>query len=195
MMNLQSSKINNAVNYMASAMPSANHQNTNPIDTLSIEDIKYLQIYLEKLREKKVAQNKSQSNSNQTRSNCNQDPNSYTIPVSRANDMYNPLEKEVPVPIDWKAFSSNFSYPQFLNHNKGTQYASGNPSIDNHSVDWSAQQPNRTHFNQIVYQNSGHLQMNATQTSDIQVVVSSQVQISSQTSAFYSQSGNSTPNM
>ena len=120
-MNPQSSKINNAANYMASAMPSADHQNSNPIDTLSIEDIKYLQIYLEKLKGEKIAQNKPHSNIIQSAPNT-WDQMSHLIPKSRANDMYNPLEKEVPVPIDWRAFAGSFPYP----HNERKSHQSNN---------------------------------------------------------------------
>lgn len=51
-MNKQSN-LKNAVNYLASRMPSVNINDDNPIETLSVDDIIYLQTYLETIKARK----------------------------------------------------------------------------------------------------------------------------------------------
>ena len=50
------SNIKNAADYISLRMPSVNRNHPNPIETLSIEDIIYLQEYLEKIKMNKINQ-------------------------------------------------------------------------------------------------------------------------------------------
>jgi hypothetical protein len=53
---MMNNKIKNAADYIASVMPSVNNQYSNPIETLDIIDIIYLQKYLEQIKVKKIEQ-------------------------------------------------------------------------------------------------------------------------------------------
>jgi len=80
-------------NHMAMKMPSANMNHSNPIETLSLGDLNYLISYLNVIKSEKINKDiKSQPN----------------IPINRANDIYNPLDREVPV--DWRTHSSSNPY-------------------------------------------------------------------------------------
>lgn len=119
-------KIKNAASYISSHMPSANNQHPNPIETLSLDDIKYLQQYLEQIKTKKMAVQNQENRqphqqpqqqphqSLQFRPNCI--GHNITIPKTRANDIYNPLDREVPVPIDWRSLSKSETYPIKQSH-------------------------------------------------------------------------------
>lgn len=85
-----SDKIKNVANDMARKMPSVNIMHTDPINTLSVDDISYLQTYLAHIKLQKINQNKSRQDSN--------------IKINRANDIYDPLNRHVPT--DWKDYST-----------------------------------------------------------------------------------------
>lgn len=53
-MNNQTNTLRNTANFLASKMPSTNSNHPNPIETLSVDDIVYLQVYLEKIKTKKI---------------------------------------------------------------------------------------------------------------------------------------------
>lgn len=89
------SNLKASADYLAKQMPSVSHNHPNPIETLSIEDIIHLQIYLEKLKNKKLQPKKYYSNNFLD-----------TTTQNRANDIYNPIDKEVPIPIDWKLYNT-----------------------------------------------------------------------------------------
>lgn len=71
--------------------PSQPNTNYNPIDSLSIDDISYLQSYLEQVKAKKM--------SNMQQAKIHADP----IPRNRATDLYDPLNREPQ--IDWQTRS------------------------------------------------------------------------------------------
>ena len=78
-------KIQNASNYLANKMPNVDPKHYNPIECLSIEEISYLQAYLQQVKDNKI----NQQNIPQRQSN-------------RANEFYDPLSREIP--IDWREF-------------------------------------------------------------------------------------------
>src|SRR5581483_6889641 len=55
-------KLKNATDFISSKMQSVNQNHPNPIETLSPEDIAYLQMYLEQIRIKKLNQKMKSNN-------------------------------------------------------------------------------------------------------------------------------------
>lgn len=84
--------IKQSLDYLASQMKNVDLQHPNPIETLCIDDIIYLQKYLESIKDKKIQQQVSRQNE-------------MTRPKSRANDVYDPISR--PVPIDWRTYKSS----------------------------------------------------------------------------------------
>lgn len=71
--------------YLASKMPSANPKHPNPIESLSIEELIYLQTYLQKLIDQKMLPQ-----------------NTITGQQNRATQFYDPITREMPT--DWRNF-------------------------------------------------------------------------------------------
>ena len=86
-----------ALNYLANQMQPVDKNNSNPIESLSIDDIVYLQTYLEQVKRRKTA-----------------NLNKQLIGKNRATDIYDPIERENPV--DWRDFSNNPN--QYVEHNQ-----------------------------------------------------------------------------
>ncbi len=112
-MNSNSSLSNNirlktAANFIANKMPSVNVNSPNPIESLSVEDINYLQNYLQLIKNKKIELNAKLNSQKNIFSNDFLDNNTK----NRANDIYDPLSREVPV--DWRTYDkrpvSQFNY-------------------------------------------------------------------------------------
>jgi hypothetical protein len=116
----QNNKIKRAANYLSTKMPSANLANPNPVETLSTEDISYLQAYLEQIKNKKISEQTKYNNpdffeprngfgmGNGVNQNLNANTGfSKQTPLNRATDIYNPLGREVPV--DWRTFNNSGS--------------------------------------------------------------------------------------
>ena len=132
-MNSNQNIIKNTIDYMSTKMPSVNSNHYNPVETLTIRDIEYLQTYLDRLKTKKIKesidQNKLEQDVNQKNidynkfkngsilgSNANQrfletdnDKNLSGVKTkeNRATDIFNPMDREVP--IDWRSFTSSQS--------------------------------------------------------------------------------------
>lgn len=120
------SNINNALKYLTKIIPNnkypqqnQSHNNTtpvvtnaiNPIEKLNVEEITYLQKYLENIKNKKLNLNKQSNNqtNNQTNNirpqiNNNKQPISK-IQTNRTNEIYDPLKREMP--IDWRILPAN----------------------------------------------------------------------------------------
>lgn len=114
------SYVKDSMNYIASQMPSFDKYATNPIENLSIDDIIYLQTYLEKIKSSKQMSGaqRAQPTSRQVgsgqwpngqRSNVQQVGNGQQMPNAaiqrnRATDIYNPLGLQNPV--DWRDLTS-----------------------------------------------------------------------------------------
>ncbi|AGC01886.1 hypothetical protein H012_gp577 [Acanthamoeba polyphaga moumouvirus] len=97
-MNISNRDLRTIINDASKKMPSVNLNSKNPIETLSVEDLVYLQKYLEHIKIQKIKQN----NTNKT-----------TIPINRANEIYDPINREIPVDWrDWRAMESNPIYNQ-----------------------------------------------------------------------------------
>jgi hypothetical protein len=88
-------RISRVANHLASKVPSADLSNPNPIETLSLQDIDYLQAYLEQIKVNKMAKELSDTRLSQT--------------GNRATDIYNPMDRAVP--IDWRTFSKSSQLP------------------------------------------------------------------------------------
>jgi len=88
--------LKNAANFLAQQMPSVDRSNANPIESLSVDDINYLQLYLEKLKNQKQIANVH------TNPNAGQNNFQPQLPFNRATDIYDPLGREVP--IDWRSY-------------------------------------------------------------------------------------------
>ncbi|AKI80197.1 hypothetical protein QJ850_gp502 [Acanthamoeba polyphaga mimivirus] len=128
------SSINNALKYLTKIIPNNKYpqqnqsrNNTtpiitntiNPIEQLTIEEITYLQKYLENIKNKKLNLNKqlnnqinkSQINSNRLPINSNRPQiNNNNQPISKiqinkTNEIYDPLKREIPV--DWGTLPIN----------------------------------------------------------------------------------------
>lgn len=103
-----------ALRYMASKMPSVNANHPNPIESLSVEDLTYLQLYLDQIRKKKQASTNVASGEygvkfNHGIRNGKSDLYNQTgLTLNRANEIYNPIPNQMP--IDWRTTGSNCNY-------------------------------------------------------------------------------------
>lgn len=130
----QNNKINMAANYISSRMPSAIQQHPNPVESLSVEDIEYLQIYLENIKRssgKTINNSKQKMNANIMPNIANAIPHRATnqttssFPNNRATDIYDPIEREVPV--DWREYESSQKVflPNDYSHTSNIQFEPG----------------------------------------------------------------------
>ena len=78
-------KIKNTINYLSQQMPSS-QGNRNPVENLTVEEIAYIQTYLEHIKANKIKQNNQEKRNN----------------MNRATDVYDPIDREVPV--DWRDY-------------------------------------------------------------------------------------------
>ncbi|BCS83076.1 hypothetical protein QLL95_gp1047 [Cotonvirus japonicus] len=85
-------KIKTSANYLAKKMTSVSKNHPNPIETLSVEDIVYLQKYLEHLKQNKIKQISKKGSLN-------------NIPINRATEIYDPMDRGNP--IDWRNNPNN----------------------------------------------------------------------------------------
>jgi hypothetical protein len=99
--------VRTAANFFANKLPSVNSSHSNPVETLSIEDIIYLQKYLEQIKNKKMAM---------IGKNNIQMDNGFldNTTKNRANDIYDPLNRSVPV--DWRTYNNNNNEQIFQNN-------------------------------------------------------------------------------
>lgn len=93
--NPTNNKIKNSLNYISSKMPSAHTNHPNPVETLSVDDINYIQKYLEQIKSQKLQQYALTKEK--------------LVPkqMSRINDTYDPIPREMP--IDWRDLSETNS--------------------------------------------------------------------------------------
>ena len=84
-------------NHASQNHPNQNHPN--PVELLNLEDISYIQSYLEQLKISKMKQNVTAQKLNSP------------FPQNRSTDIYDPISRDVPV--DWRTNDS--SYKQFNN--------------------------------------------------------------------------------
>ncbi|XWV25187.1 hypothetical protein QJ856_gp0585 [Tupanvirus deep ocean] len=109
--------LKSVINYAAEMLPSANKNHPNPIETLSPEDITYLQSYLEQLKTKKLKERATHNNPDYNEPRNGFGPGSGinqkismrpgfldNVTRNRANDIYDPLDREVPV--DWRTYDT-----------------------------------------------------------------------------------------
>jgi hypothetical protein len=114
-----------SMDYLSQKMPSVNKNHPNPIETLSPDDIVYLQAYLEQIKLKKINENSRYNNPdyNEPRNSFGMNSNLPNIPnmrpgfldsttKNRANDIYDPLDRNVPV--DWRTYN-NFNAQPVVN--------------------------------------------------------------------------------
>ena len=121
-MSQSQNNINNTLNYLAAKMPSAKQNHSNPIESLSLDDIIYLQSYLEQLKNKKI----NQLNQNQ---------------LNQSNQ-FEPVAREMPV--DWRTrttpSSSSHVPQQELPGQRGSLYTRNGKksqapiSLDNNNI-------------------------------------------------------------
>ena len=124
-----------AADYAAQKMPSVNKNHPNPIETLSLEDIKYLQSYLEQIKAKKMSAkvlynnpdyneprngfgvgNGVLSEKNNLPTRISNTPQGFldNTTKNRANEIYDPFNRKVPV--DWRTYDNQINN-QILNPN------------------------------------------------------------------------------
>ncbi|AZL89430.1 hypothetical protein QKC54_gp0395 [Megavirus baoshan] len=116
----QNNKFKTVLNDIAKKMPSVNIRSNNPIETLSIEDLAYLQKYIEYIKNQKIySQKKLNTTSNNKPNIPNNKPNipnnKPNILINRANEIYDPIGREVP--IDWRNWKNNTFTPNMENNN------------------------------------------------------------------------------
>lgn len=109
---MNSSNLQNATNYLCAKMPSNIQNHPNPIETLTVDDIIYLQAYLEQIKRQKMGA------ASVPRTPTNRP---MQIPPNRATDIYDPLGREVPV--DWRTFRSAPSPPICVSNEPGSRGA------------------------------------------------------------------------
>jgi hypothetical protein len=110
---MTNSNLKIASDFIANKMPSVISNHSNPIETLSPEDITYLQKYLEQIKIKKLMNNSRYNNPNSLDRQIQPDYNNGFIENSfldkttrnRANEIYDPLNRTVPV--DWRTYNNN----------------------------------------------------------------------------------------
>ena len=78
-------KVGNAINYLSQQMPNAS-ESRNPVENLTVDEITYIQIYLDKIKTDKIGQLNIQKRNS----------------TNRATDLYDPLERSVP--MDWRNY-------------------------------------------------------------------------------------------
>lgn len=138
-----SNRIRSTANFLANKMPSVNKKNQNPIDSLSIEDINYLQKYLELIKNKKIA---SMSKINTPSTNNSEGIFLDNTTKNRTNDIYDPLSREVPV--DWRTYKQP-SISQFYQ----SDFEPGARGAANTRQGKRSQQINNDMTNNTVYHN------------------------------------------
>ncbi|QGR53881.1 hypothetical protein [Moumouvirus maliensis] len=98
-MNISNRDLHTIINDASKKLPSVNLNSKNPIETLSVEDLVYLQKYIEHIKLQKL---KQKNNTNKT-----------TLPINRANEIYDPINREIPVDWrDWRTMESSPVYNQ-----------------------------------------------------------------------------------
>ena len=90
-------KFNNATNYMALQMPNVDRNHPNPIETLTVDELTYLQTYLEQLKANRAKQNNQREPQRlMPRGIASAEPQRQ----NRATEIYDPLCRDMP--IDWR---------------------------------------------------------------------------------------------
>ncbi|ANB50536.1 hypothetical protein [Powai lake megavirus] len=92
----QNNRFKTALHDIAKKMPSVDAKSKNPIETLSIEDLTYLQKYIEYIKNQKINSQKKLNTKTVNKPN---------IAINRANEIYDPIGREVPV--DWRNWKNN----------------------------------------------------------------------------------------
>lgn len=98
-------KFKNVTDYLSAKMSSCDQNNPNPVETLSPEDITYLQTYLEQIKIKKINQIKGPNpniDMSNNRMTTQHNIGNHMQRSNRAVDIYDPISREVP--IDWRTY-------------------------------------------------------------------------------------------
>lgn len=141
-------RIKNAVNYLAEKMPSFNKNHFNPVETLSVEDITYLQAYLENIKCKKLAQHPKPS---QTSPSQVTKMHKRTPSFKQSNNYYNPYEcgarQNILEPINLPTYHGPYKNDSDMLQQMGITGSGKNPGhIRNADVESSLLQREITHL-------------------------------------------------